>query len=97
MEKRRLLMRRNLIIGCVALGLLFGFASCRTERVDPARHPNLAAAQTFIERAMEKISDAQRANDFDMEGHASRAKTLLDEAYSEVKLAALAANEHHYR
>ena len=94
MKKRKLPMMGKLIIGCVALALLFGFASCRSERVDPRRHPNLAAAQTFIERAMERISDAQSANDFDMDGHAAKAKTLLEQAYSEVKLAALAANAH---
>jgi hypothetical protein len=29
-----------------------------------------------------------------MNGHAARAKELLDEAYGEIKLAALAANEN---
>ena len=56
------------------------------------RHPNLAEAQTFIEKAMNKITAAQEANDFDMDGHAAKAKALLDQAYTEFKLAALAAN-----
>lgn len=87
-------MFRKLLLGGAALGLLLGLASCASERVSPTRHPNLAAAQSFIERAMEKISAAQRANDFDMNGHAARAKTLMDEAYSEIKLAAEAADRH---
>lgn len=74
------------------LGLLSGCATTYNERVSPRRHPNLAAAQTFIERAVDRISAAQTANEFDMNGHAARAKSLLDEAYTEIKLAALAAN-----
>jgi len=34
------------------------------------------------------------ANEFDMGGHAARAKDLLDQAYREIKLAAEAANRH---
>ena len=34
------------------------------------------------------------ANEFDMNGHAAKAKALLDEAYSEIKLAAEAANRN---
>jgi len=83
---------RYLIIGCVLLGLLSGCATTYNERVSPRRHPNLAAAQTFIEKAMNRITAAQEANEFDMNGHAAKAKSLLDEAYSEIKLAALAAN-----
>lgn len=86
---------RKLIIICVVLGLL---SSCTTttvvtdERVSPRRHPNLAAAQRHIERAIDRLSEAQRENDFDMHGHAKKAKELLDEAYVEIKLAAEAAN-----
>jgi hypothetical protein len=57
------------------------------------RHGNLRAAQKFIERAIGKITAAQVANEYDMEGHAARAKELLDQAYDEIKLAALAANK----
>lgn len=84
---------RNLIICCALVGF---FSSCASapanRRVDYRRHPNLAEAQTFIEKAMDKISAAQEANDFDMDGHAAKAKKLLDQAYTEIKLAALAAN-----
>ena len=59
-----------------------------------ARHPNLAAAQRLIGQAWEKISAAQQANEFDMDGHAAKAKELLDQANREIKLAAEAANKH---
>ena len=59
------------------------------------RHPNLAAAQRLIGQAWEKINAAQQANEFDMGGHAQKAKELLDQASREIKIAAEEANEHH--
>jgi hypothetical protein len=56
------------------------------------RHPNLRAAQLLIEKAASKITAAQVANEFDMDGHAAKAKELLDQAYVEIKLAAETAN-----
>jgi len=83
---------RNLFIGCVVLGLVFLSIALYANNVSRVRHPNLAAAQTFIEKAINKISAAQVANEFDMNGHAAKAKSLLDEAYTEIKFAAQAAN-----
>jgi len=56
------------------------------------RHPNLAAAQRLVEQAWNKINAAQSANEFDMGGHAEKAKKLLDEANNELKKAAEEAN-----
>jgi hypothetical protein len=64
------------------------------ENVNPGRHPNLAEAQDLSRRAWEKIVDAQRANEWDMDGHAQKAKNLLDEVNKELKRAAEAANRH---
>lgn len=58
------------------------------------RHPNLLEAQKAIELAWEKISAAQTANEFDMGGHAVKAKEHLAQARTEIKLAAEAANRH---
>ena len=58
------------------------------------RRPNLFAAQQLIEQAWGRITDAQRANEFDMDGHAQRAKEFLAQARQEIKLAAMAANRH---
>jgi hypothetical protein len=80
---------RNLAI-CLAAALIL--AGCMSSQVSFKRHPNLAEAQGFIQDAINKISAAQGANEFDMGGHAARAKALLSQAYDEVKLAALAAN-----
>jgi hypothetical protein len=83
---------RVLIIGCVLVGLLFITIAVDARDVSRSRHPNLAAAQTLIEKAINKVSAAQMANEYDMDGHAAKAKTLLDQAYAEIKLAAQAAN-----
>ena len=63
--------------------------------VSPGRHPNLAAAQRLCDQAFNRIQDAQRANEWDMDGHAQKAKDLLDQANRELKAAAEAANHNH--
>jgi len=62
--------------------------------VSPRRHPNLAAAQRSIQAAYDDIVRAQQANEWDLNGHAQKAKSLLDQASSEIKLAAESANEN---
>lgn len=57
-----------------------------------ARHPNLAAAQRLSSQAYQRIMDAQQANEWDMQGHAQKAKELLDQVNRELKMAAEAAN-----
>ena len=57
------------------------------------KHPNLEAAQKLCLQAWDKIVAAQKANEFDMGGHAQKAKDLLDQVNKEIKLAAEAANK----
>ena len=66
-------------IGAIAGGALKG-------------HPNLQAAQTALNTAWTKIEAAQKANVFDLEGHAAKAKDAIKLATDEIKLAAEAAN-----
>jgi hypothetical protein len=61
--------------------------------VSPARHPNLAAAQRLSKQAYEKLVAAQKANEWDLGGHAQKAKELLEQVNAEIKLAAEAANQ----
>jgi hypothetical protein len=84
---------KRLLALCLLVGLVALSIVVYSENVNHRRHPNLAAAQEHIEKAINKISAAQVANEFDMEGHAAKAKSLLDQAYVEIKLAALAANK----
>ena len=83
---------RNLVIGVIAIGLLFVGVSVFSQQVSMDRHPNLAAAQDFIQKAIGRITEAQKANNYDMKGHAEKAKELLNQAYHEIWLAAQAAN-----
>lgn len=85
---------RNVVVGSVlGLGLLTsGFVV--GQDVSWRRHPNLAAAQRLIDQAYAKISAAQGANEFDMSGHAAKAKDLLEQANREIKEAAESANRH---
>jgi len=85
------------------LGVLSGFllliatvavAQRPVENISPGRHPNLAAAQRFSEQAFNKIVAAQQANEWDMQGHAQKAKELLEQANQQLKMAAEAANRN---
>jgi hypothetical protein len=60
--------------------------------VAQGRHPNLDAAQQLIDQALVRLDGAQRANEFDMGGHAQNAKNLLMQAKGEIRAAAQAAN-----
>jgi len=61
----------------------------QTEDKKPAES---CGSQDFIQQAIGKITDAQKANNYDMKGHTARAKQLLEEAYRAIWLAAQAAN-----
>jgi F0F1-type ATP synthase membrane subunit b/b' len=77
-----------LLIGGIAI------AQKPVENVSKGRHPNIAAAQRLSQQAFEKISAAQAANEWDMQGHAKKAKELLDEVNKELRQAATAANKN---
>ena len=87
-------MRRPLaIVWCGAvLFAATAVAQRPPDNVSPKRHPNIAAAQRLVEQAFNRITAAQDANEFDLGGHAAKAKQLLDEANKELKLAAETAN-----
>lgn len=72
-----------------------GCAKKPVQNVSGKRHPNLAAAQRLSANAYQKIIAAQQANEWDLEGHAQKAKDLLDQANQELKQAAQASNANH--
>jgi hypothetical protein len=59
---------------------------------DLARHPNIAAADSYAQNAIARMHEAQRANNYDMHGHAARAISLLEEARGEMRAAAADAS-----
>lgn len=76
------------IIAFTLVGLSFGAGYLFAQI---GRHPNLASALDHLKQASGKITAAQKANEYDMDGHAAKAKTLIDQAISEVQQAASAA------
>jgi len=91
-------MIRTRILATVFGALLLIGAAATAQRparnVSAARHPNLAAAQRLSQQAWERIVAAQKANEWDMQGHAQKAKELLDQVSRELKLAAEVANRN---
>jgi hypothetical protein len=88
-------MRRFVLTSVVGSALLIGgvaLAQRPKENISPGRHPNLAAAQRLCRQAWEKVQAAQEANEWDLGGHAKKAKELLDQASDELKAAAETAN-----
>jgi hypothetical protein len=58
-----------------------------------AGHPNIIAAREDAEHAIQKLKNAQKANEYDMGGHAKKAEELLAQAIEEMKQAAEADNK----
>ena len=56
------------------------------------RHGNMRAAQELIQQAWMKVDEAQQDNNYNLGGHAGRAKELLTQASNQIKMAAEAAN-----
>jgi hypothetical protein len=81
--------RSKFLLGSVLC--VTSFASGALIAQGPHR-PNLMAAQDLINRAFDRISAAQQANEWDMSGHAAKAKDLLGQAKEQIRLAAEAAN-----
>ena len=80
------------VLGLAGVTAALAPAQQPKQNISASRHPNLAAAQKFCQQAYDKIVAAQGANEFDMQGHAQKAKNLLEQANTELKDAAMAAN-----
>lgn len=90
-------MKNMFVTATVAAALFCGgvaLAQKPVEDISAKKHPNLAAAQNLSMKAWEKINAAQAANEWDMSGHASKAKELLDQVNQELKMAAESANKN---
>ena len=78
----------------LALTVSVALAAPPVDNISSSKHPNLAAAQRLSTQAYGKITQAQQANEWDMGGHAAKAKDLLDQVNRELKQAAEVANQH---
>lgn len=75
-------------------GASLAISQAPVRNVNGGRHPNIAAAQRLTQQAYERIVAAQQANEYDMNGHAQKAKELLDQANRELAQAAGSANRN---
>jgi hypothetical protein len=92
-----MIIKKDMLIG-TALGLIVGcsgalFAQAPVVDIG-GRHGNLRAAQQAIVSAWQRIDEAQQDNNYQLGGHAGRAKDLLVQADEELKQAAITANQH---
>ena len=75
-------------------GLVLGALLLAVPAFAADKHPNICAAHKHCQEALENITAAQTANEYDMEGHAAKAKDRLTQAEAELKQARGAANEN---
>lgn len=57
-------------------------------------HPNIIAAREAAQEAIAKLKQAQKANEYDLGGHAKKAEDLLAQAIDEMRLAAKTDNKN---
>ncbi len=87
------LTRTLVVLAAITFPLTVAFAREPSHDVG-RRHPNLNEAQNLVIKAFAKVEAAQRANEFDLGGHAKKAKDALQLANDEMKLAAETANHN---
>jgi hypothetical protein len=68
-----------------------------TVDIDTDGHGNLSAAQEYVAMAWRRMDNAQRANNYNLGGHAERAKELLEQANAEISAAADVLNARQFR
>jgi hypothetical protein len=86
---------RMVTVALCALLALAGYLLAQEPPVNVGeRHGNMRAAQQLIQQAWQKVDAAQQDNNYNLGGHAGRAKELLRQASEEIHLSADAANSH---
>jgi hypothetical protein len=93
---KRLLISSVLIAAAVGAMASATYAQPPEQDISAFRHGNLAAAQSLVGQAFDRMTAAQEANEYRLGGHAGRAKELLREAAEEMKLAAIEANHNGF-
>lgn len=93
--EKTIMSRTIQVFAPVLAALLFSAVILAQEpvvNIDQKVHPHLAQAQYHIVEANKAIAEAQKANKYDMQGHAENARQLLLEADKELRAAADVAN-----
>jgi hypothetical protein len=75
----------------VIVALLCGSVTLAQEpvqNINKGAHPHMAEAQRLVVQAYREIEIAQKANNYDMHGHAGKAEGLLKQVNEELKTCA---------
>ena len=83
---------RSFLLG-LALAAPLSLALAQSKKDGKYAHPNLMAADKLCAQAFAKLEAAQVANEYDLGGHAKKAKELIKQAQDEIKLATSAADK----
>ena len=84
------ILKRGLLVAVLVAPIGLAFAQKKTGKI---AHPNIVAADKLCTQALAKLTAAQKANEYDLGGHAAKAKDLITQAQAEIKLANEAADE----
>jgi hypothetical protein len=95
MNLRKTLLPILAPIGFFAAGMLIAQHPV-DRRLIPTGHPNIIAAQRLTDEAAGKVAAARTANEWDLDGHAARAKELLTQASRELTQAAESLNRNRH-
>ena len=91
-------MKKKITLVAIAVCASFALGAALFAQMPPVnvgeRHGNMRAAQQLIQQAWQRVDEAQRDNNYNLGGHAARAKELLSQASEEIRLSADAANSH---
>jgi hypothetical protein len=85
MTKRNVMVGSFLGAALLCVGIVF--AQKPPFQDVPGLHPDIAIAQRLCEQASQRIDSALRTHEWDLDGHAAKAKDLLDQASRELTLA----------
>ncbi|HEY0704105.1 MAG TPA: hypothetical protein VGD60_15150 [Candidatus Acidoferrales bacterium] len=93
---KRMVLTGVALCGAFSLGVMARSPQGGPPPVDVGEHHgNMRAAQQLIQQAWFKVDEAQKDNNYNLGGHAGRAKELLAQASGEIKASAEDANHHH--
>lgn len=95
MNLRKILLPTLAPIATLAAGMLIAQHPVEHHLI-PSGHPNISAAQRLADEAASKVTAARAANEWDLDGHAARAKELLTQASHELTQAAESLNRNHH-
>ena len=95
-------MKSKLMVCLVALFMVASLGTSfavkdPVQNVSGKLHPNLDAAQDFLQKAFDEMEKAQKANEYDLGGHCRNAKALTSQASQDLKKAAKASNKNKSR